>query len=90
MLSSYTENSLVEQPVIALFEELGWETANWFYESFNDSPSPLSSPKGRGGLELPEELLTSPLKSLPNKGYSGVNRDKGLKREKAVLLEIKQ
>jgi len=70
MVGDYTEDSLVEQPAIALFEELGWETANCFYESFKDSPSPLSSPKGRGGLELPEEPLTSPLRSLPRTGAS--------------------
>lgn len=28
----YSENTLVEQPAIALFEELGWETANFFHE----------------------------------------------------------
>ena len=90
MVGDYTEDSLVEQPAIALFEELDWETANCFYESFEDSPSPLSSPKGRGGLELPAEPLTSPLRSLPNKGYRGVKRDKGWKRKKTVFLEIKQ
>ena len=35
MADDYTENSLVEQPAIALFGELGWEAANCFYESFN-------------------------------------------------------
>jgi len=48
MVGDYTEDSLVEQPAIALFEELDLETANCFYESFKDSPSPLSSPRGRG------------------------------------------
>ncbi len=38
-----SEDSLVEQPAIALFGELGWETGNCFYESFGDSPSPVSS-----------------------------------------------
>jgi len=40
-MSGYTENSLVEQPAVALFAELGWETANCFYESFQASPSPF-------------------------------------------------
>jgi len=53
MPSNYTEDSLVEQPAIALLGELGWETANCFYESFHDSPSPSSSPRGRGGPEDP-------------------------------------
>ncbi len=39
-MSGFTENSLVEQPVIDLFAELKWETANCFYELFNNSPSP--------------------------------------------------
>jgi len=34
MASNYTENNLVEQPAIELFAELGWETANCFYETF--------------------------------------------------------
>ena len=63
MVSDYTENSLVEQPAIALFSELGWEAANCFYESFNDSPSPLSSPKGRGinlGRETSYDVILEP------------------------------
>lgn len=47
-MSGYTKNSLIEQPAIALFADLGWETANCFNESFHDSPSPSSSPSGRG------------------------------------------
>ena len=31
--SDYSENALVEQPAIALFEELGWPSANCFYEN---------------------------------------------------------
>ena len=34
MPSSYTEDRLVEQPAIVLFGELGWDTANCFYETF--------------------------------------------------------
>lgn len=30
--SRYTEDQLVEQPAIRLFEELGWETVNTYYE----------------------------------------------------------
>lgn len=63
MVGDYTENSLVEQPAIALFEGLGWEAANCFYESFNDSPSPVSSPKGRGiniGRESSYDVVLEP------------------------------
>ena len=30
--SGYSEDALVEQPAIALFAELGWETLNAFHE----------------------------------------------------------
>ena len=33
MSTDYSEDTLVEQPAIALFEELGYETANCFHES---------------------------------------------------------
>jgi len=62
-VNSYTENSLVEQPAIALLAELGWETANCFYESFADSPSPFSSPTGRGinlGRETQYDVVLEP------------------------------
>ncbi|GFO97452.1 HsdR family type I site-specificdeoxyribonuclease [groundwater metagenome] len=31
-MSDYSEDSIVEQPAIELFAELGWETANCYYE----------------------------------------------------------
>ena len=63
MATGYTEDSLIEQPAIALFGQLGWETANCFNESFNDSPSPDSSPSGRGanlGRETPYDVVLEP------------------------------
>lgn len=35
--SEYSEDLLIEQPSIALFRELGWETANCFYEKFGEN-----------------------------------------------------
>lgn len=35
--SQYTEDALVEQPAIALFGELGWQTVNAFQETFGDN-----------------------------------------------------
>ncbi|MEA3358653.1 MAG: type I restriction endonuclease [Thermodesulfobacteriota bacterium] len=53
MSDNYSENTLVEQPAIKLFAELGWEMANCFNESFGDSPSPLSPlPGGEGKAEI--------------------------------------
>jgi len=35
--NDYSEDSLIEQPAIELFHELGWETANFFYEKFGEN-----------------------------------------------------
>src|SRR6266403_2024914 len=34
MSSGYSEDSLVEQPAIELFKELGWDGANCYHEAF--------------------------------------------------------
>lgn len=36
-MSRYSEDALVEQPAIALFRELGWETVNCFHETLGTS-----------------------------------------------------
>ena len=36
MTNPYSEDTLVERPAIALFGQLGWETANCFDEVFGD------------------------------------------------------
>ena len=33
-VADFTEDTMVEQPATALFEELGWETMNCFNETF--------------------------------------------------------
>ena len=40
-MTNYSEDTLVEQPSIQLFETLGWETANCFYEFNQVGGSPL-------------------------------------------------
>ena len=40
-LQDYSEDSLVEQPAIALFARLGYETANCFNEQFGGSTPTL-------------------------------------------------
>jgi type I site-specific restriction-modification system R (restriction) subunit len=51
----YSENALVEQPAIALFHDLGWHTANCFYEQYG--------PRGTLGRETKGEVvLTSRLR----------------------------
>jgi type I restriction enzyme R subunit len=54
--NAYTEDQLVEQPAIALFGELDWQTASAMEEAFGFAePSPQPSPKGRGSVFLGRE-----------------------------------
>ena len=39
--TDYSEDAIVEQPAIALFKQLGYETANCFYEKVGASGSNL-------------------------------------------------
>ena len=68
---SYSEDVLVEQPAIALFAELGWETANCLNETFG--------PNGSLGRETPADVVLTPRLSaalrklnptLPNEAIS--------------------
>ena len=52
MNSDYSEDSLVEQPAIALFSELDWETANCFHEKFGEN--------GTLGRETSNEVVLVP------------------------------
>lgn len=56
-IGDYSEDSLVEKPAIALFSELGWETANCFYEKAD----PVNSTFGRKTTQ--EVVLTSKLRT---------------------------
>ncbi|MEX1027390.1 MAG: type I restriction endonuclease, partial [Candidatus Paceibacterota bacterium] len=51
--NDYCEDTLVEQPAIALFAELGYETANCFYEKSGIGDSTL-------GRETTEEVVLLP------------------------------
>lgn len=53
MSTDYSEDTLVEQPAIALFSELGYDTANCFYEKVGTSDSTL-------GRETTEEVVLVP------------------------------
>ena len=53
MSTDFSEDTLVEQPAIALFAELGYETANCFYEKTGTSDSTL-------GRETTEEVVLVP------------------------------
>ncbi len=50
--NDYSENTLIEQPAIALFAELGYETVNAFHERFG--------PKGTLGRETSADVVLRP------------------------------
>ncbi len=67
--NDYSEDKLVEQPAIALFEELGYETANCFREHTGTSGSTL-------GRETTEEVILVPkLRSALEKLNPGLDGD---------------
>jgi type I restriction enzyme R subunit len=51
-MNDYSEDSLVEQPAIELFNELDWKTANCFYEKFGEN--------GTLGRETSSEVVLLP------------------------------
>lgn len=104
MTNSYSEDILVEQPAIALFEALGWETANCYNEPFGSTLTPDPSPRGRGEVlgraYSGEVVLTSRLRpalerlnpTLPPEALtlaiSDLTRDRGLMTLVAANREI--
>ncbi|MCD4777654.1 MAG: type I restriction endonuclease subunit R [Desulfobacterales bacterium] len=77
MLNDYSEDNLVEQPAIALFAGLGWETENCFYEKFGEnsthgretSSEVVLLPRLRSALErlnpaLPKEAIELAIEEL--------------------------
>src|SRR2546430_13943128 len=64
----YTEDQLVEQPAIELFQELGWDTVNAYYESLG--------PKGTLGRDNKSEVfLIRRLKAAIERLNPGVPAD---------------
>ena len=53
MSNNFSEDALVEQPAIALFEELGYDTVNCFYEKVGATGATL-------GRETTEEVILTP------------------------------
>jgi type I restriction enzyme R subunit len=77
MVNDYSEDNLVEQPAIALFAGLGWETANCFDETFGEnstfgretSSEVVLLPRLRSALEglnptLPKEAIELTIEEL--------------------------
>lgn len=68
-MHDYSENALVEQPAIALFEELGWPSANCFYEKVGTTNSTL-------GRETTNDVILWPrLRAAIEKLNPGIAND---------------
>ncbi len=59
MTNPYSEDTLVERPAIALFGQLGWETANCFDEVFGDAAT-AGPNRPYLGRETPAEVVLRP------------------------------
>jgi type I restriction enzyme R subunit len=93
--NSYSEDALVEQPTIALFDSMQWETANLYHETFGKL--------GSEGRETDHEVvLTRRLRgaleklnpSLPDEAYSQavdeLTRDRSAMSNEAANREVYQ
>jgi type I restriction enzyme R subunit len=69
MSGDYSENALVEQPAIALFAQLGYETANCYHEKVGGSASTL------GRETTGEVILTPRLRAALERLNPGVRRE---------------
>ena len=59
MTNPYSEDALVERPAVALFRQLGWETANCFDEVFGDGATAEPN-RPYLGRETPAEVVLRP------------------------------
>jgi len=65
--SAYSEDQLVEQPAIALLEELGWETLNAYEEEYGESGT--LGRDNRGEVVLTSRLMPTLRKLNPETPY---------------------
>ena len=61
---TYTEDALVEQPAIKLFDELGWDTLNCWEEGFGDGS--LLGRENHGDIVLINRLRPALVKLNPD------------------------
>ena len=81
MKSKYTEDALVKQPAIELFEKLGWKTYNGFHEFEQAGSSPL------GREAKSEVLLVARLRTALKKLNPDLSKTDRAPLEKALLLQ---
>ncbi len=91
----FSEDALVERPAIALFAEVGWQTANGFHE-FDYGPSPLGR-DSKGEVVLLDRLRRALQRlnpDLPNEainlGIEDLTRDRSAMSLAAANREIYQ
>jgi type I restriction enzyme R subunit len=87
MMTDFTEDTLIEQPAVALCGQIGWQCANCFDETFGEG--------GRLGRETPNEVvLGSRLKPALQKFNPGFPKQAlqlataELTRERGILTPV--
>jgi type I restriction enzyme, R subunit len=95
LMSNYSESILIEEPAIALFSDLGWQTMNCFYEKYGPGGTigretssdvvlvkRLRSSLGRLNPHLPQEALDNAIEALiqDRSAMSPVNANRDVHR----------
>ena len=93
--SGYSEDALVEQPAIALFAELGWETLNAYQEA--NGPGGLLGREARAEVVLEQRLRPALVRLNPtlsaealDQAIAELTRDRGTVSPSAANREVYQ
>jgi len=86
-LKGFSENELVEQPAIDLFEELGWQTANLYQETFG--PQSSEGRESRREVLLPRRLRVALERLNPDVPPQGIwQAIDALARDRSTMLPV--
>ena len=84
---TYTEDALVEQPAIKLFDDLGWETLNCWEETFGEES--LLGRENRGDVVLVNRLHSALEKLNPDSSKLAIDEAiEDLRRDRSVMSAI--
>ena len=84
---TYTEDALVEQPAIKLFDDLGWDTLNCWEEDFGAES--LLGRENRGDVVLMNRLRSALVKLNPNSPVLAIDEAMdALTRDRSVMSAI--
>src|SRR5690348_5326458 len=81
-MNTYTEDALIEQPAITLFQQLGWEYLNCYHERFGDPLDPIRSTLGR---ETSQEVV---LVRSVRRAISGLNPGRADEAREAAIEQV--